>query len=85
MNLNGKNCDLRRRVRAVARSRAGRHVADGTKTLRQVAVAAGITFQEAARRSLANLNDMNATAFLAYYAVPGGADDVMPRGLVYWL
>ena len=62
-----------------------RHVSDGTETLRQAAEVAGISFQEAARRSLANLNDQNTAAFLAYYYVPGGADDAMPRGLVYWL
>ena len=62
-----------------------RHVSDGTLTLRQAATAAGITFEEAARRSLANLNEKNAAAFRKYYDVPGGADHIMPRGLVYWL
>jgi hypothetical protein len=62
-----------------------RHVSEGLLSLRQVAAARGMTFQEAARRSLESLNVSHAAAFREYYDVPGGADDIMPRGLVYWL
>lgn len=61
-----------------------RYVADGTKTLREVALAGGHTFQQVAAWSLARMNESNKRAFHAYYDRAGGADELMPKGLVYW-
>ena len=62
-----------------------RYIADGTHTLRQVAAAHGMTFQEAASVSLRYLNSKNSLIFRTYYDIPGGADDIMAKGMVYWL
>lgn len=95
LNLGGKDCDVDEArlpdygqfppysPPPVPATRT-RYVADGHKTLREVAVAGGHTFQQVAGWTIEFCNDKNRAAFKIYYDRPGGADTIMPKGLVYW-
>jgi hypothetical protein len=81
--------ELRRLSTAAPPSSGGtRHVADGTRSLQQVAASRGGTRpQVIVNRSFASeppgaLNQANRQAMAEY--LHGGAGRTMPRGLVYW-
>jgi GH25 family lysozyme M1 (1,4-beta-N-acetylmuramidase) len=60
-----------------------RHVADGTKSLNEIATAANTTATAIAETSVRILNQRNLDRFLGYLVSPGAAAKT-PKGLVYW-
>lgn len=69
---------------APPKPKAYRHVADGTKTLAQVAKSRNTTTDHIAWVSMQYLSAANKVKFTRYLAAGSGPMHLMPKGLVYW-
>jgi hypothetical protein len=61
-----------------------RHVADGTKSLAQVAAERGTTVHYIVGVSVTKLSEKHVDRLVMYLANKDGAAALMPKGLVYW-